>query len=108
VKTRVRRLAAVAALSSAAMVGVRFGVQAVRAPGAAAQATAPSERAPPAMSAPPSRQALVEALPPVKTAATGTTWSATPARTQPPIEAQRGAPDIQGAQPLKPPPSNPG
>jgi hypothetical protein len=108
VKTRVRRLAAAAALLSAAKLGVRFGVLAVREPGAAAQAAAPSDRAPPVRSAPPSSRSLVEALPPMKAAATGTTWSATPAKTQPPIEAQRGAPDIRGAQPLKPPPSNPG
>ncbi|RKP46111.1 hypothetical protein [Trinickia fusca] len=49
---------------------------------------------------------LGKALPPVKVKAGGTTWSPNPAVAPPSTEAQRGAPDIPGAQPLRPPPSS--
>ncbi|AVR29017.1 hypothetical protein C7S16_5906 [Burkholderia thailandensis] len=54
--------------------------------------------------APPSRP-LVKALPPVKVKPGGTSWNPDPAAKPAPIEAQRGGPDIAGAQPLRPPAS---
>ncbi|VCK22164.1 Uncharacterised protein [Burkholderia pseudomallei] len=35
----------------------------------------------------------------------GTSWNPDPATKPAPVEAQRGGPDIAGAQPLRPPPS---
>ncbi len=70
---------------------------AVSGDGRAAPPPAPSPASPPA--AP-----LVKALPPVKVKQGGTSWSPDPAVAPAPVEAQRGAPDIPGAQPLRPPP----
>ncbi|EXI98642.1 hypothetical protein T210_0132495 [Burkholderia pseudomallei MSHR6137] len=65
--------------------------------------------APPALTpapayAPPSRP-LAKALPPMKVKPGGTSWNPDPATKPAPVEAQRGGPDIAGAQPLRPPPS---
>ncbi|QCU49646.1 hypothetical protein FFM54_07915 [Burkholderia pseudomallei] len=54
--------------------------------------------------APPSRP-LAKALPPMKVKPGGTSWNPDPATKPAPVEAQRGGPDIAGAQPLRPPPS---
>ncbi|AGK49628.1 hypothetical protein BTI_4649 [Burkholderia thailandensis MSMB121] len=75
-------------------------VPAPAAPAADRARTAPPTPAP----APPSRP-LVKALPPMKVKPGGTSWNPEPAAKPPPVEAQRGGPDIAGAQPLRPPPS---
>lgn len=56
----------------------------------------PRKLDPPPMSPPAGKE-----LPPVKKG--GTTWSPDPEQPPAPIEAQRGAPDIPGIQPLRPP-----
>ncbi|AJX35741.1 hypothetical protein [Burkholderia oklahomensis] len=101
-------LAAAVLLLGLAAAGWRYGLLANR-DRAAAVAVAPAavvpDRAqpvPPPPPAPPSRP-LVKALPPVKVKPGGTSWSPDPATTLAPVEAQRGAPDIPGAQPLHPP-----
>ncbi|VCF62741.1 Uncharacterised protein [Burkholderia pseudomallei] len=45
------------------------------------------------------------AAPPMKVKPGGTSWNPDPATKPAPVEAQRGGPDIAGAQPLRPPPS---
>ncbi|MDN7673423.1 hypothetical protein QZM22_13045 [Burkholderia oklahomensis] len=88
--------------------GWRYRLLANRDP-AAAVAAAPAsvvpDRAQPVPPPPPapSSRPLVKALPPVKVKPGGTSWTPDPATTQAPVEAQRGAPDIPGAQPLRPP-----
>ncbi|AOJ08008.1 hypothetical protein WS71_00900 [Burkholderia mayonis] len=109
VSSRARWLAlAVAVLLGMAAAGWRDGLPANREPPPAA-APAPSalapdraRPAPPPPLAPPSRP-LVKALPPVEVKPGGTSWRPDPATTQAPVEAQRGAPGIPGAQPLRPP-----
>ncbi|VCQ80546.1 hypothetical protein [Burkholderia pseudomallei] len=49
--------------------------------------------------------APAKALPPMKVKPGGTSWNPDPATKPAPVEAQRGGPDIAGAQPLRPPPS---
>ncbi|KVE41116.1 hypothetical protein WS69_05855 [Burkholderia sp. BDU5] len=99
---------AAAMLLGMAAAGWRYGLLANREPMPAA-APAPTslapghaQPAPPPPPAPPNRP-LVKALPPVKVKQGGTGWSADPATTRAPVEGQRGAPDIPGAQPLRPP-----
>ncbi|AJX26043.1 hypothetical protein [Burkholderia pseudomallei] len=75
----------------------------------AAPASDRARAAPPALTpapayAPPSRP-LAKALPPMKVKPGGTSWNPDPATKPAPVEAQRGGPDIAGAQPLRPPPS---
>ncbi|QRM27145.1 hypothetical protein JQX71_31240 [Burkholderia pseudomallei] len=73
----------------------------------AASASDRARAAPPALTpapayAPPSRP-LAKALPPMKVKPGGTSWNPDPATKPAPVEAQRGGPDIAGAQPLRPP-----
>jgi hypothetical protein len=58
--------------------------------------------APPPKLPPPLNPPAGKELPPVKKG--GTSWKPDPAAPPAPVEAQRGAPDIPGAQPLHPPP----
>ncbi|QCP54389.1 hypothetical protein FAZ95_36230 [Trinickia violacea] len=87
--------------------GVYYGLQSKqdRAPAPVTPAFHPDreQRVP---SRPPLGRPLVHALPPIKVTRGGTTWSPNPGASQPSIESQRGAPDIPGAQPLRPPPSD--
>ncbi|VBG20537.1 Uncharacterised protein [Burkholderia pseudomallei] len=67
-----------------------------------AAATGWRVRPPAARDAAPSRP-LAKALPPMKVKPGGTSWNPDPATKPAPVEAQRGGPDIAGAQPLRPP-----
>lgn len=101
---------AAATLLGAAATGWRVRPPAARdAAPAAAPASDRARAAPPALTpapayAPPSRP-LAKALPPMKVKPGGTSWNPDPATKPAPVEAQRGGPDIAGAQPLRPPPS---
>lgn len=108
---------AAATLLGAAATGWRVRPPAARdaapagapAPAPAAPASDRARAAPPALTpapayAPPSRP-LAKALPPMKVKPGGTSWNPDPATKPAPVEAQRGGPDIAGAQPLRPPPS---
>ncbi|WP_252203368.1 hypothetical protein [Burkholderia pseudomallei] len=106
---------AAATLLGAAATGWRVRPPAARdaapaaapAPAPAAPASDRARAAPPALTpapayAPPSRP-LAKALPPMKVKPGGTSWNPDPATKPAPVEAQRGGPDIAGAQPLRPP-----
>ncbi|VBS94321.1 hypothetical protein [Burkholderia pseudomallei] len=89
------------ALAAATLLGAAAAGWRVRPP--AARDAAPAGAPAPAY-APPSRP-LAKALPPMKVKPGGTSWNPDPATKPAPVEAQRGGPDIAGAQPLRPPPS---
>ncbi|CAJ2947334.1 Uncharacterised protein [Burkholderia pseudomallei] len=93
------------ALAAATLLGAAAAGWRARPPTArdAAPAGAPALTPAPAY-APPSRP-LAKALPPMKVKPGGTSWNPDPATKPAPVEAQRGGPDIAGAQPLRPPPS---
>ncbi|WP_082709719.1 hypothetical protein [Burkholderia sp. TSV86] len=113
VKLRARWLVLIAAmLLGLAAAGWRYGLQMKPPPASAPAAELPASlpepmpAIPPPAPAPRSNPPLVKALPHIKVKPGGSSWNPDPAIAPAPVEAQRGAPDVPGAQPLRPPPAS--